>query len=83
MMAALMLRSIATNGDELSAGADSLPRMFGAGLTEAARSQLRVIVDCEQACDLLVKAFFEAALIAEAKRPAKADRNNVTSVLSA
>ncbi|AHF94130.1 hypothetical protein OPIT5_06115 [Opitutaceae bacterium TAV5] len=83
MMAALMLRSIAIDGDEEAAGEASLPRMFGTGLAEVARSQLRVIVSCDQACDLLVKAFFEASLIAEAKNPTKADESNVASMLSA
>ncbi len=65
MMAAMMLRSIAAEGDETDA--ESLPRVFGAGLATAAKTQLRLIVDCAHARDVLVKAFFEAALIAEAK----------------
>lgn len=69
MMAALMLRSIAIQEAEAASGAASLPRMFGAGLVEMARAQLRAIMDCEQACDLFVKAFLEAALIADAKTP--------------
>lgn len=83
MLAALMLRSIAMNGGEAVTGEDSLPRMLETGLAEVARSQLRVIVSCDQACDLLVKAFFEASLIAEAKHPAKADESNMASMLSA
>lgn len=77
MLAALMLRSIAMNGDEVVAGEDSLPRMFGTGLAEVARSQLRVIVSCDQACDLLVKAFFEASLIAEVRHPSKVDSKGI------
>ncbi len=63
-VAALMLRSIA-EGDAAN-DFNQMPHMFGAGIAIAAKAQLRLIVDCVQARDILVKAFFEAALIAEA-----------------
>lgn len=65
ILAGLMLRSIAVNEDGDVPDAVSLPRAFGAGLANAAKIQLRTIVDCDQARDVLVRAFFEAALIAE------------------
>lgn len=80
-MAAMMLRSVATDGT--GSASDSLPRMFGAGLAEAAKTQLRMIVDCAQARDVLVKAFFEAALIAEAKRLPEPVEADTLAVLSA
>lgn len=82
-MAAMMLRSVATDGTGSAAGADSLPRMFGAGLAEAAKAQLRMIVDCSHARDVLVKAFFEAALIAEAKRMPQSVEPDTLAALSA
>ena len=82
-MAAMMLRSVATDGTGAAAGSDSLPRMFGAGLAEAAKTQLRMIVDCAQARDVLVKAFFEAALIAEAKRVPQSVEPDALAALSA
>ncbi len=66
-MAAMMLRSVATDGEEPFADADLTPRMFGAGLAVAAKTQLRTILNSEQARAILVKAFFEAALVAEAR----------------
>jgi hypothetical protein len=59
--------------DALPIGAGSLPYMFGAGLTAAAKGQLRRIVECGQALDVLAKAFFEAALIAAAKGASQSD----------
>jgi hypothetical protein len=82
-MAAMMLRSVATDGMGSATGMDSLPRMFGAGLAEAAKTQLRLIVDCAQARDVLVKAFFEAALIAEAKRVPQSVEPDALAMLSA
>ena len=64
IVAALMLRSIAEG--EVGNGSNQMPHMFGTGIVTAAKAQLRLIVDCVQARDILVKAFFEAALIAEA-----------------
>lgn len=43
--AALMLRSIATGGNGTMEGSSSVPLIFGSGLAEAARAQLRLIVD--------------------------------------
>jgi hypothetical protein len=71
VLAGLMLRSIAVDEEESTPVAGSLPRAFGAGLANAAKIQLRMIVDCDQARDVLVKAFFEAALIAEVKHVPK------------
>lgn len=82
-MAAMMLRSVATGGAAMTAGANSLPRMFGAGLAEAAKSQLLLIVDCTHAQEVLVKAFFEAALIAEAQRVPQSVESETVSALSA
>jgi hypothetical protein len=44
-----------------------MPRIFSSGLAEAAKAQLCAILDCDHAREVLVKAFFEAALVAEAE----------------
>ncbi|MES2696113.1 MAG: hypothetical protein V4773_21755, partial [Verrucomicrobiota bacterium] len=82
-MAAMMLRSVATDGGGIAPGANSLPRMFGEGLAEAAKAQLLMIVDCTHAREVLVKAFFEAALIAEAQRVPQSVEPETLSALSA
>lgn len=82
-MAAMMLRSVATDGAGVAAGTNSLPRMFGAGLAETAKAQLLMIVDCTHAREVLVKAFFEAALIAEAQRVPQSVESEALSALSA
>jgi len=66
-MAAMMLRSVATDGEESGVGDGLTPRIFSSGLAVAAKTQLRVILDCDRAREVLVKAFFEAALVAEAQ----------------
>lgn len=81
--AAMMLRSIATEGNESVTGLDSLPHLFWAGLATAAKAQLRQIVDCPEARDILVQAFFEAALIAEAKGVQGTVESNAPAALSA
>jgi hypothetical protein len=68
MLARMMLRSIVSEDDEGVTEPSFLSRGFGAGLAVAAKSQLRMIVNSDRARDVLVKAFLEAALIAEAKR---------------
>ena len=67
-MATLMLRSIAADSEEELPATDSIPRMLGAGLANAAKAQLRAILDCEHARGILVKAFFQAALVAETRQ---------------
>jgi hypothetical protein len=66
-----MLRGIAVDAQDGALATAAFPRAFGAGLAITAKSQLRLIVDCDQARDVLVKAFLEAALIAEAKQVPK------------
>ena len=83
MTATLMLRSIAADEAQVASGCDPLPRMLGAGLAKAAKAQLRTIVDCAQARDILVKAFFEAALVAEAKHVAPDGDADLPTTLSA
>ena len=68
ILAGLMLRSLVADELETAPGSSMLPRAFGAGLADAGKAQLRMIVECDQARDILVKAFFEAALIADARR---------------
>lgn len=83
MTATLMLRSIAGDEGPVAAGGDPLPRMLGVGLAKAAKAQLRTIIDCAQARDILVKAFFEAALVAEAKHVPQAGDADLRTALSA
>ncbi len=83
MTATLMLRSIAGDEGPVANGGDSLPRMLGVGLEKAAKAQLRTIIDCAQARDILVKAFFEAALVAEAKHVAPDGDTDLPTALSA
>lgn len=58
----LMLRSIAW--DESPPG-QQVPRMLAANLANSARDQLRAILGCERGRSILVRAFFEAALVSE------------------
>ena len=82
-MATMMLRSVATEGCGVAVELASFPRMFGVGLAEATKAQLRLIVSCPPARDVLVKAFFEAALIADAKRLPESGEPNARVALSA
>ena len=82
-IATMMLRSVASGGCSAGAEPISLPQMFGAGLAEAAKAQLRLIVSCPDARLILVKAFFEAALIADAKRLPVPAEPNLPGALSA
>ena len=66
-LAAMLLRSLITDPGEDGAGEGGLPKMFGAGMAATAKAQLCHILDCESAQAILVKAFFEAALVAEAQ----------------
>ncbi len=63
----MMLRSVVSDDAQDAGGDEVTPRIFSAGLASAAKAQLRAILDCGQARELLVKAFFEAALVAEAQ----------------
>ena len=84
MTATLLLRSIAGEDEgPVAAGDNPLPRMFGVGLARAGKAQLRSILDCTQARDILVKAFFEAALVAEAKHVPQAGDADLRTALSA
>lgn len=83
IIAAMMLRSIAANSDETAVRPDSLPCMFVAGFAQAAKTQLRMIVDCAQARDILVKAFFEAAMIADATHVGQEVKPDSAAALSA
>lgn len=83
VLAGLMLQNLALEEGEIIQGAASLPRAFGSSLAKAAKIQLRMIVDCDQAREILVKAFFEAALIAEAKHVPTAIEENSAPVISA
>ena len=67
-MAAVMLGTIAADAEEAPTATNLLPQMFGAGLAKAAKAQLRAILGCKQAKAILVKAFFEAALVAETRQ---------------
>lgn len=66
-LATMLLRSLITDPAEDGAGEGGLPKMFGAGMAATAKAQLRQIFDCESAQAILVKAFFESALVAEAQ----------------
>lgn len=66
-MAVMMLQSVASDGTTAGNGGELAPRLFSVGLASAAKAQLRAILDCDQAREVFVKAFFEAALIAEAQ----------------
>jgi hypothetical protein len=83
VLAGLMLRSIAVDEQDGAPATGAFPRAFGAGLAIAAKMQLRMIVDCDQAREILVKAFFEAALIAEATRVPKSSNFDSLSPISA
>ena len=79
----LMLRSIAIDEKEAVPNANAYPHAFSAGLAKAAKTQLRLIVDCDHARELLAKAFFEAALITEAKSVTKSAKSGSGGELSA
>jgi hypothetical protein len=66
-MAAMMLRSLVSDDAQGAGGDEVTSRIFSAGLASAAKAQLRAILDCDHAREVLVKAFFEAALVAEAQ----------------
>ena len=66
-MAVMMLQSIANVGTTAGNCGEHAPRIFSVGLAAAAKAQLRTILDCDQAREIFVKAFFEAALVAEAQ----------------
>ncbi len=66
-MAVMMLQSIADHGTTAGTGGEHAPRIFSVGLAAAAKAQLRAILDCDKAREIFVKAFFEAALVAEAQ----------------
>jgi hypothetical protein len=83
VLAGLMLQNLALDEGEIIQGAAAPPRAFGSSIAKAAKTQLRMIVDCDQAREILVKAFFEAALIAEAKllpRSTKAESDSSAGV---
>jgi len=67
VVAAMMLRSVVADNLMPSTDTELTPRMFGAELAVAAKIQLRAILRCERSREILVKAFFEAALVAEAR----------------
>gem|GEM_PF-6084161 len=46
IVAALMLRSIAEGEGEGANSSNQMPQMFGTGIVNAAKAQLRLIVDC-------------------------------------
>ena len=83
VLAGLMLRSIVVDSQDGGPATRAFPRAFGAGLAITAKSQLRLIVDCDQARDILVKAFLEAALIAEATQVPKSSNFDSLSPISA
>ena len=64
-VALLMLRSIAWQDNASAAGTPALPRLFGANLAQAAREQLRDILQCPSARAVLARAFLSAALLAD------------------
>lgn len=60
----LMLKSIAWETASVVPG-ESIPRALTANLAFSAREQLRTILGCERGRTLLVRAFFEAALVSD------------------
>lgn len=66
-LATMLLRSLIADPNEDGAGEGGMPKLFGAGMSATAKAQLRQILDCDSAQEILVKAFFEAALVAEAR----------------
>lgn len=67
LIAVMMLRSLLAEQSESNGRMVFLPLAFGSGLAQAAKSTLGAIMHCPEARQVLVKAFFEASLIAEAK----------------
>jgi len=67
-LATMLLWSLIFDSSEGGAGERGLPKMLGAGMAVTAKAQLRQILECESAQAILVKAFFESALVAEAQR---------------
>lgn len=66
-LATMLLWSLISDSSEGGAGESALPKMLGAGMAVTAKAQLRQILECESAQAILVKAFFESALVAEAQ----------------
>lgn len=64
----LMLRSLACDEDAVPLGMPPLPQPLRASLARAAKQQLRGILDCDRARTAFLRAFFEAALLADAGR---------------
>lgn len=67
-LSVLMLKSLASDESQIDAGASVLPRPLGANLVHAAKEQLREILASAAARDILVRAYFEAALVADGAR---------------
>jgi hypothetical protein len=64
----MLLRSLISDPGDDEAGEGGLPKTFGAGMATIAKAQLRQILEYESAQAILVKAFIEAAFVAEAQQ---------------
>ena len=77
-LTALMLESLALD-DANPAGSFALPQPMRANLARAAKEQLREIFGCAPARNVLIRAYFEAALLADTGRPACRDESSLAA----
>jgi hypothetical protein len=68
----LMLKSLAWEGDIVPAGTLALPLPMRTNLVRAAKEQLRSILACVPAREVLSRAYFEAVLLTDSNPPTQA-----------